>query len=184
MRSAVAASRAAPDPWRRSTLRARTAADCAGVRPLQFALITFTSPSSCLPIAVIPRTFYHATRDARPARRTARARAFSAASCAPSPPRPGIFRISSHHPAGFRIAGGLILCPRDCHAARPAHDAGSSPEISGGRKGDVAITPLAVPLLAGPGSISTVMFSAAQPSRRCRRPASTAPKTSARRSRA
>lgn len=74
--------------------------------------------------------------------------------------------------AAFRAAGGLILLlvALDMLRARRTVQ-GSIEDISSSDRGDIAFTPLATPLLAGPGAISTVMvlsgsassFSAAVP---------------------
>jgi len=62
--------------------------------------------------------------------------------------------------AAFKIAGGLLLLLMaiDMLRAQPSR-ARSSPEetAEGAQKDDVAIFPLATPLLAGPGSIATTM---------------------------
>ena len=62
--------------------------------------------------------------------------------------------------AAFKIAGGLAAAADGHrHAARPALAYPLSPEETqeGAHKEDVAIFPLATPLLAGPGSIATTM---------------------------
>jgi len=64
----------------------------------------------------------------------------------------------------FRIAGGLILwvvAMDMLHGTRSTQEGAA--EITEGRaKEDVALTPLAMPMLAGPGAISTVMVLAGQ----------------------
>ena len=62
--------------------------------------------------------------------------------------------------SSFRIAGGLFLLRIGLHmlAARPAR-----PASARSHKGaDVALIPLALPLLAGPGAITTVLVHASQ----------------------
>jgi multiple antibiotic resistance protein len=75
-----------------------------------------------------------------------------------------IFRIFGITIEAFRIAGGLILwvvAMDMLHGERRTQESGS--EIAeGALKDDVAVTPLAMPMLAGPGSISTIMVLAAQ----------------------
>lgn len=58
----------------------------------------------------------------------------------------------------FRIAGGLLLLLMaiDMLRAQPSRTR-STPEESAEAREDIAIFPLATPLLAGPGSIATVM---------------------------
>src|ERR671914_156691 len=59
----------------------------------------------------------------------------------------------------FRIAGGLILwfvAMDMLRAERPTQE-GPAEMVEGEEKQDVALTPLAVPMLAGPGAMSTVI---------------------------
>jgi multiple antibiotic resistance protein len=76
----------------------------------------------------------------------------------------GIFRMFGVTIEAFRIAGGLILwvvAMDMLHGQRRTQESG--PEIREGQeKDDVAITPLAMPMLAGPGAISTTMVLAGQ----------------------
>ncbi|MBX5481807.1 MAG: NAAT family transporter [Myxococcaceae bacterium] len=71
-----------------------------------------------------------------------------------------IFRIFGLTLGAFRVAGGLLLLmtARDMLNARPATTRTSPTEtLEGAQKEDVAIVPMAIPLLAGPGAIATVM---------------------------
>jgi multiple antibiotic resistance protein len=68
-----------------------------------------------------------------------------------------LFGITIH---AFRIAGGIILfgIGLDMLQAKPSRvRATPEEEREGLRKEDVGITPLGVPILVGPGSITTVM---------------------------
>lgn len=68
-----------------------------------------------------------------------------------------LFGITIH---AFRIAGGIILfgIGLDMLQAKPSRvRATPEEEREGLRKEDIAITPLGVPVLVGPGSITTVM---------------------------
>lgn len=68
-----------------------------------------------------------------------------------------LFGITIH---AFRIAGGLILFGMglDMLQAKPSRvRATPEEEREGLRKEDVGITPLGVPIIVGPGSITTVM---------------------------
>ena len=68
-----------------------------------------------------------------------------------------LFGITIH---AFRIAGGLILfgIGLDMLQAKPSRvRATPEEEREGLRKEDVGITPLGVPIIVGPGSITTVM---------------------------
>ena len=71
-----------------------------------------------------------------------------------------IFRVFGITLPAFRIAGGLILLliGMDMLRARrsPTKETPSETE-EGSEKEDVGIIPLGIPMLAGPGSISTVM---------------------------
>ncbi len=135
---------------------------------LQFALVTFTSVLFIVdPIAVIP-TYLVITQDESPAQRaiTARRACVAAALILVVFTLGGrlIFQLLGITFPAFRIAGGLILwlvAMDMLHGVRPTQE--SAPEISEGRvKEDVAITPLAMPMLAGPGAISTTMVLAGQ----------------------
>lgn len=134
----------------------------------QFALIAFTSMLFIVdPIAVIP-TYLVITRDESPAQRsrTALRASIAAAALLIAFALGGklIFRLFGITLPAFRIAGGLILwlvAMDMLHARRSTQE--SAPEITEGQeKDDVAITPLAMPMLAGPGAISTVMVLAGQ----------------------
>jgi multiple antibiotic resistance protein len=64
----------------------------------------------------------------------------------------------------FRIAGGLILWLVALDMVRAQRSTQESNEelVEGQAKDDVAVTPLAIPILAGPGAISTVMVLAGE----------------------
>src|SRR4051812_20326121 len=71
-----------------------------------------------------------------------------------------IFRLFGISLGGFKIAGGvlLFLVALDMMQARPSRTRSTPEEEEEGiHKADVAIIPLAIPLLSGPGSIATVM---------------------------
>lgn len=58
----------------------------------------------------------------------------------------------------FRVAGGLVLLLAALDMIRRTRECRCSPvEADGGRGDDVAVVPLAIPLLAGPGSMAAVM---------------------------
>jgi multiple antibiotic resistance protein len=71
-----------------------------------------------------------------------------------------LFKVAGISLGAFRVAGGILLLVTglDMLRARPT-ELKTSPEeeAEATEKEDVAIVPLAVPLLAGPGSIATVM---------------------------
>jgi multiple antibiotic resistance protein len=135
---------------------------------LQFALITFTSVLFIVdPIAVIP-TYLVITRDESPAQRARTTRR----ACIAAALLLGIFGLAGQLifqlfgitlPA-FRIAGGLILWLVAMDMLRSRRTTQETPAeiVEGQEKEDVALTPLAVPMLAGPGAISTVTVLAGQ----------------------
>src|SRR5271165_1772766 len=131
---------------------------------LQFSLIAFTSIFVLVdPVAAIP-TFLAMTDGSEPAsRRHMAVRAawtcfivlvtFSVAGTF-------IFRMFGITLAAFKIAGGVILAMigLDMLKAKRSPTKETPGEAAeGSEKEDVGIVPLGVPMLAGPGSISTVM---------------------------
>jgi multiple antibiotic resistance protein len=135
---------------------------------LQFALITFTSVLFIVdPIAVIP-TYLVITRNETPAqRRTTATRATIAAAVLMivfGIAGRLIFRLFGITLPAFRIAGGLILwyVAMDMLRGQRSTQESSAEIEEGAEKEDVALTPLAMPMLAGPGAISTVMVLSSQ----------------------
>lgn len=135
---------------------------------VQFALITFTSVLFIVdPIAALP-TFLVITQDQTPEER--KRTAFRG--CVAMAIMLTVFGLGGNLifeafgitlPA-FRIAGGFILwlVAIDMLKAQRSTQ-GSREEVQEGiEKDDVALTPLAIPILAGPGAISTVMVLAGQ----------------------
>jgi multiple antibiotic resistance protein len=135
---------------------------------LQFALVTFTSVLFIVdPIAVVP-TYLVITQgqDAAQRRLTAR-RACVAATIILvtfALAGKGIFGIFGITMPAFRIAGGLILwlVAMDMLHGNRSTQEGAAEIVEGQAKEDVAVTPLAMPMLAGPGAISTVMVLSGQ----------------------
>jgi multiple antibiotic resistance protein len=71
-----------------------------------------------------------------------------------------IFRVLGVTLSAFRVAGGILLLITALDMLRARNSpTRTSPEeqAEGAGKDDVAVVPLAMPLLAGPGSIATVM---------------------------
>ncbi len=135
---------------------------------VQFALVTLTSVLFIVdPIAVIP-TYLVITQGETPAQRavTARRACIAAALILIAFALGGtlIFHVFGITLEAFRIAGGLILwlvAMDMLHGQRSTQE--SRPEIAEAQvKEDVAVTPLAMPMLAGPGSISTIMVLSGQ----------------------
>jgi multiple antibiotic resistance protein len=133
-----------------------------------FALITFTSVLFIVdPLAAVP-AYLVVTQDETPLerRRTARRACVAMAIMLVAFAAVGklIFQVLGITLPAFRIAGGLILwlvALDMLRAQRTTHE--SREEIAEGvAKEDVALTPLAIPILAGPGAISTAMVLAGQ----------------------
>jgi multiple antibiotic resistance protein len=134
----------------------------------QFALITFTSILFIVdPIAALP-SYLAITQDETAEQRRATAlRACVAMALLLIGFGIGgrwIFRAFGITFPAFRIAGGLILwfvAIDMLKAQRTTQESGE--ELAEGQaKDDVALTPLAIPILAGPGAISTVMVLAGE----------------------
>ncbi|MEW5738299.1 MAG: MarC family protein [Myxococcota bacterium] len=76
-----------------------------------------------------------------------------------------VFQVFGVTLAAFRVAGGLLLMltALDMLRARPPGTRTTEQETAeGAAQEDIAIVPLAMPLLAGPGAIATVMVLMAQ----------------------
>jgi multiple antibiotic resistance protein len=79
-----------------------------------------------------------------------------------------IFKLLGISLGSFKIAGGilLLLTSLEMLQSRTPSTRTSDREIQeGAEKHDIAVVPLAIPLLAGPGSIATVMVLTAQSER-------------------
>lgn len=136
----------------------------------QFALLTLTSLLFIVnPIAVIPTYLVITQKETAKQRAGTARRACIAASCiliAFALAGRQIFSIFGITIDAFRVAGGLILwvvAMDMLHGERRTQE--SEPEITeGSSKDDVALTPMAMPMLAGPGAISTIMVLSGQAS--------------------
>lgn len=134
----------------------------------QFALITFTSILFIVdPIAALP-SYLAITQDETAEQRRATAlRACVAMALLLIGFGLGgrwIFRAFGITFPAFRIAGGLILwfVAIDMLKAQRSTQESREELAEGQAKDDVALTPLAIPILAGPGAISTVMVLAGE----------------------
>ncbi len=134
----------------------------------QFALVTFTSVLFIVdPFAVIPTYLVITQLETPPERRRTARRAciamtvllviFAATGTL-------LFRAFGITLAAFRTAGGLILwfVAMDMLRGERRTQEGREELDEGQAKEDVAFTPLAIPMLAGPGAISTVIVVAGQ----------------------
>jgi multiple antibiotic resistance protein len=136
---------------------------------VQFLLLAFSSLIFIVdPIATIP-TFLVLTSDAevRERRRTAKRAAWTCFLVLSGFAMAGtvIFKMFGITLPAFRIAGGLImiLIGLDMVQARRSQTKETPSETRQAlEKDDVSIVPLGVPMLAGPGSISTVIALMAQ----------------------
>jgi multiple antibiotic resistance protein len=73
----------------------------------------------------------------------------------------GLFKILGITMSAFKIAGSIVLlliAIDMLRAQRSAVVETSEEKAAGAQKEDIAITPLAIPMLAGPGAISTVVL--------------------------
>jgi multiple antibiotic resistance protein len=128
----------------------------------EYAFLTFGSLFAIVdPFAAIP-TFLAMTASDAPQqrRRMARTACFTCAGvmAAFAALGPAIFHLFGITLAAFQVAGGLVLLlsALDMLRAQKSPLKETPEEIAEGMsKEDIAITPLAVPLLAGPGAITT-----------------------------
>ncbi len=129
---------------------------------LSYAFLTFGSLFAIVdPFAAIP-TFLAMTASDAPAqrRRMARTACLTAAGVLAGFALlgPSIFNMFGITLAAFQVAGGLVLLLSALDMLRAQKSPlKETPEefAEGMSKDDIAITPLAVPLLAGPGAITT-----------------------------
>ncbi|MEK7382974.1 MAG: NAAT family transporter, partial [Elusimicrobiota bacterium] len=136
---------------------------CATVEPmLEYAFLTFGSLFAIVdPFAAIP-TFLAMTEKDTPGQRRRMART-ACLTCAGVMAifallGPSIFKLFGITLAAFQLAGGLVLllAALDMLRAQKSALRETPEETAEGRgKDDIAITPLAVPMLAGPGAITT-----------------------------
>jgi multiple antibiotic resistance protein len=134
----------------------------------RFALVTLTAILFIVdPIAVIP-TYLVITQDesAQERRRTAfrACVAMTLLLVIFAATGTSLFRAFGITLPAFRTAGGLILwfvALDMLHGERRTQE-GRDEVLEGQAKEDVALTPLAIPMLAGPGAISTVIVLASQ----------------------
>ncbi len=131
---------------------------------LEFSLVALSSVFFIVdPLAAIP-SFLVMTADQSKAKQVAMARqaawtcflVLSAFALAGSV----IFKVFGITLPAFKIAGGLILflVALDMIQARRSQTQESAAEReAGAEKEDIGLTPLGIPMLAGPGAISTVM---------------------------
>ena len=129
---------------------------------LEYAFLTFGSLFAIVdPFAAVPTFLAMTARDsAEQRRRMARTACITCAGVmsAFALLGPAIFRAFGITLPAFQIAGGLVLLLSSLDMIRAQKSPmRETPEefAEGMSKDDIAITPLAVPLLAGPGAITT-----------------------------
>ena len=134
------------------------------LKMLQELLLVFTSVLFIVdPFAVIPSFLAMTERDTPATRRVlARRGAWTAAITLTLFALAGslIFKVFGITIGAFKIAGGVLvgLNALDMVQARRSHQRETPAETAEGiEKEDIGILPLGVPMLAGPGAISTVM---------------------------
>ena len=129
---------------------------------LEYAFLTFGSLFAIVdPFAAIPTFLALTSRDTQEERkRMARTACITCAGVmsAFALLGPAIFRLFGITLVAFQVAGGLVLLlsALDMLRAQKSSQKETPEEFAEGMsKDDIAITPLAVPLLAGPGAITT-----------------------------
>lgn len=136
---------------------------------LEYAALTFSSLFAIVdPFAAVPAFLAMTPRDSVAQRR--RMARVACAVCALvmgvfSALGPSIFKAFGITLPAFQIAGGLILLLSSLdmlRAKRSAMKETVEETEAGAAKDDIAVTPLAVPMLSGPGAISTSIVLAGQ----------------------
>lgn len=129
---------------------------------LEYAFLTFGSLFAIVdPFAVVPTFLAMTARDtAAQRRRMARTACITCAGVMAffALAGPTIFKLFGITLAAFQVAGGLVLLLSSLDMLRAQKSPlKETPEeaAEGMNKDDIAITPLAVPMLAGPGAITT-----------------------------
>jgi multiple antibiotic resistance protein len=134
----------------------------------RFALVTFTSMLFIVdPIAAVPTYLVITQEETRLERqRTARRACVAMTVLLVVFAATGtlLFRAFGITLPAFRTAGGLILwfVAMDMLRGERRTQEGREELLEGQSKEDVALTPLAIPMLAGPGAISTVIVLSGQ----------------------
>jgi multiple antibiotic resistance protein len=135
------------------------------VSPLEYGLLAFSSLFAIVdPIATIPAFLAMTPNDSTAARvRTARLACIVATGALLVFTLAGrqIFALLGVTLPAFELAGSLLLLRIAfdmLYAVRPGSQETAEEVAAGAAKDDIAISPLGVPMLAGPGAISTVLI--------------------------
>lgn len=138
---------------------------------LEYTLFAFTSLVVIMdPIAIVPAFVAMTARDTKASRkRTALVASWVAGGVLILFALAGkwIFKIMGITMPAFQIAGSILLLriALDMLYAQRARDRESDEEVeAGAAKDDIAITPLGVPMIAGPGAISSALILLSQAS--------------------
>jgi multiple antibiotic resistance protein len=139
------------------------------MRLIEYALLAFGSLSAIVdPIAAVPAFLAMTVRNSVAERlRTARVACVTAVGLLAGFAFLGqfLFKILGVTLPAFQVAGALVLLlvSLDMLRAQRSPVQETAEETAEGRaKDDIAVTPLAMPMLAGPGAISTVILLEAQ----------------------
>jgi multiple antibiotic resistance protein len=131
----------------------------------EYALLTFTSLFAIVdPLAAVPTFLAMTARDSVAQRQRMAAVATVTcgfvlaffAGCGPA-----LFRLLGITMPAFQVAGGLLLLLTSLdmlRAKRSALKETQEEAEAGANKDDIAITPLAIPMLSGPGAITTAIL--------------------------
>jgi multiple antibiotic resistance protein len=132
---------------------------------LEYALLAFGSLFAIVdPLAVVPAFVTMTARDSRPAQIRMACLACAVAAgvmIAFAVTGPWIFKMLGVTLPAFQIAGSVLLfcIALDMLHARSTGARETNEEVVAGvAKDDIAVTPLGVPMLAGPGAISAVLI--------------------------
>lgn len=131
---------------------------------LEYALLTFASLFAIVdPFAAVPAFLAMTPRDGVDARRRMAGTASITSGCVLAAfafAGPAIFKLFGITMPAFQVAGGLILLLSALDMLRgrrsPLKETAEETE-AGAAKDDIAITPLAIPMLSGPGAITTAI---------------------------
>jgi multiple antibiotic resistance protein len=132
---------------------------------LNFALMSAGSLFAIInPLAAVP-TFFAMTPDNTEAERLRMARAACVTTTLVlilfAVTGNALFRVFGITIAAFQMAGGLLLLLvslDNLRARRSGVQETEEEKVAGAAKADVSITPLAIPMLAGPGAITTAIL--------------------------
>lgn len=131
---------------------------------LEYSLLTLSSLFAIVdPFAAVPAFLAMTARESvEQRRRTAGLASFTCALvlCIFAAFGPALFRLFGITMSAFQIAGGLILLLTSLDMLRGKRSSLKETQeetTAGAQKDEIAITPLAIPMLSGPGAITTTI---------------------------